>query len=145
MLQVKGFVLTPSRFADNVAGPSRPQLVHSPQFSPAAKAKPLSPDTSLIPGETEEDGALRREYVLVGDKQAVEINRAVDGMRAWEFCRTYVLMAPLQRSPLVGDHCATANRPRYLMMWRVRVQNLLYMTCPPQITMRIRRSRHRPT
>ncbi|PIL28991.1 transporter [Ganoderma sinense ZZ0214-1] len=69
-------------FADNVAGPSRPSLIHPPQFSPAAKAKPLSPDTSLIPGETEEDGALRREYVLVGDKQAVEINRAVDEITA---------------------------------------------------------------
>ncbi|KAI1792820.1 kinase-like protein [Ganoderma leucocontextum] len=63
---------------ENVAGPSRTSAVHPPQFSPAAKIKPLSPDTSLIPGETEEDGALRREYVLVGDKQAVEINRAVD-------------------------------------------------------------------
>lgn len=36
-------------------------------------------DTSYIPGETEEDGMLRREYVLVGDHRAVEINRAVDG------------------------------------------------------------------
>ncbi|TBU37053.1 kinase-like protein [Dichomitus squalens] len=65
-------------FADNVAGPSRSPPASSPQFSPVPKTKPLSPDTSLIPGETEEDGALRREYVLVGDRQAVEINRAVD-------------------------------------------------------------------
>jgi serine/threonine-protein kinase ULK/ATG1 len=33
----------------------------------------------VIPGETEEDGALRREYVLVDDTRAVEFNRAVDG------------------------------------------------------------------
>ena len=33
----------------------------------------------MIPGETEEDGLLRREYVLVGDTQAVEFNQAVDG------------------------------------------------------------------
>lgn len=41
--------------------------------------KPLSTEGSIIPGETEEDGLLRREYVLVGDTQAVEFNRAVDG------------------------------------------------------------------
>jgi len=36
---------------------------------------------SFIPGETEEDGMLRREYVLVGDTRAVEFNRAIDGER----------------------------------------------------------------
>ena len=41
--------------------------------------RPLSTEGSVIPGETEEDGLLRREYVLVGDTQAVEFNRAVDG------------------------------------------------------------------
>ncbi|RDB17199.1 Serine/threonine-protein kinase ATG1 [Hypsizygus marmoreus] len=40
--------------------------------------KPLSTENSFIPGETEEDGMLRREYVLVGDTRAVEFNRAVD-------------------------------------------------------------------
>lgn len=39
----------------------------------------MSTEGSLIPGETEEDGILRREYVLVGDRRAVEFNRAVDG------------------------------------------------------------------
>ena len=29
----------------------------------------LSTEGSVIPGETEEDGLLRREYVLVGDTQ----------------------------------------------------------------------------
>ncbi|PPQ86144.1 hypothetical protein CVT25_003094 [Psilocybe cyanescens] len=38
----------------------------------------LSTEGSFIPGETEEDGNLRREYVLVGDTRAVEFNRAVD-------------------------------------------------------------------
>ena len=33
----------------------------------------------VIPGETEEDGLLRREYVLVGDTRALEFNKAVDG------------------------------------------------------------------
>lgn len=41
--------------------------------------RPLSTEGSVIPGETEEDGLLRREYVLVGDTQAVEFNQAVDG------------------------------------------------------------------
>lgn len=41
--------------------------------------KPLPPEESIIPGETEEDGLLRREYVLVGDTRAVEFNRTVDG------------------------------------------------------------------
>lgn len=42
-------------------------------------SKRLSTEGSFIPGETEEDGLLRREYVLVGDTRAVEFNRAVDG------------------------------------------------------------------
>ena len=41
--------------------------------------KPLSTEGSIIPGETEEDGMLRREYVLVGDTRAVEFTRTVDG------------------------------------------------------------------
>ncbi|KAF8622403.1 hypothetical protein AX15_007055 [Amanita polypyramis BW_CC] len=43
---------------------------------------PLSTEGSIIPGETEEDGMLRREYVLVGDTRAVEFNRAVDEITA---------------------------------------------------------------
>ncbi|KAF9262766.1 Pkinase-domain-containing protein [Marasmius fiardii PR-910] len=41
-------------------------------------SRPGSAEGSVIPGETEEDGILRREYVLVGDTRAVEFNRAVD-------------------------------------------------------------------
>jgi len=52
-------------------------------LTPAAQGqrsnKPLSTEGSFIPGETEEDGILRREYVLVGDTRAVEFTRAVDG------------------------------------------------------------------
>lgn len=54
-----------------------PNLPPMPVSRPALK--PLSTEGSVIPGETEEDGLLRREYVLVGDTQAVEFNRAVDG------------------------------------------------------------------
>ncbi|KAH9854625.1 Pkinase-domain-containing protein [Lenzites betulinus] len=68
----------------DVAGPSRPRSPPGqlPRFSPQTQPKPLSgiasDNSSTIPGETEEDGMLRREYVLVGDRRAVEINRAVD-------------------------------------------------------------------
>ena len=41
--------------------------------------KPLSTEASIIPGESEEDGLLRREYVLVGDARAIDFNKAVDG------------------------------------------------------------------
>ncbi|KAK0205556.1 other/ULK/ULK protein kinase [Desarmillaria ectypa] len=39
---------------------------------------PIPVEASVIPGETEEDGILRREYVLVGDSRALEFNRAID-------------------------------------------------------------------
>ena len=39
----------------------------------------VSTDTSVIPGETEEDGLLRREYVMVGDNRAIEFDRTVEG------------------------------------------------------------------
>ncbi|KAF9078624.1 kinase-like domain-containing protein [Rhodocollybia butyracea] len=53
------------------------------EFKPCTRpripsSRPLSIESSVIPGETEEDGLLRREYVLVGDTRAVEFNRAVD-------------------------------------------------------------------
>ncbi|TFK69876.1 Pkinase-domain-containing protein [Pluteus cervinus] len=59
----------------------RPSLGIKPPDRPHLH-KPLSTEGSIIPGETEEDGLLRREYVLVGDKRAVEFNRAVDEITA---------------------------------------------------------------
>jgi len=50
----------------------------SPQGRPGLR-KLLSTEGSNIAGETDEDGVLRREYVMVGDTQAVEFNRAIDG------------------------------------------------------------------
>jgi serine/threonine-protein kinase ULK/ATG1 len=59
------------------------------EFGGTNGTKPLSTEGSIIPGETEEDGLLRREYVLVGDTRAVEFNRAVDGWYfvsfSWQF------------------------------------------------------------
>lgn len=46
---------------------------------PRPQNRRLSTEGSLIPGETEEDGKLRQEYVLVGDGRAVEFNKAIDG------------------------------------------------------------------
>lgn len=46
------------------------------------KGKPLSTEASIIPGESEEDGMLRREYVMVGDNRAIEFGRTVDGTYA---------------------------------------------------------------
>jgi serine/threonine-protein kinase ULK2 len=53
-----------------------------PKISPPRTPlnRPLSTEGSVIPGETEEDGFLRREYVLVGDTRAVMFDRAVEGM-----------------------------------------------------------------
>ncbi|KAF8177672.1 other/ULK/ULK protein kinase [Pholiota molesta] len=58
----------------------RPLSQHSKQaITPDRQSgKHLSREGSLIPGETEEDGNLRREYVLVGDTRAVEFTKAVD-------------------------------------------------------------------
>ncbi|KAH9947772.1 kinase-like protein [Amylocystis lapponica] len=51
-----------------------------PRLDASPSNRTTSAEASDIPGETEEDGMLRREYVLVGDTRAVEINRAVDGI-----------------------------------------------------------------
>ncbi|KAF7319635.1 Other ulk ulk protein kinase [Mycena chlorophos] len=58
-----------------------PEQIRRPSFPTNQAIKPtrlLSTEASIIPGETEEDGKLRREYVLVDDTRAVEFNRAVD-------------------------------------------------------------------
>ncbi|KAL0573419.1 Serine/threonine-protein kinase [Marasmius crinis-equi] len=59
---------SPPRISRNVSG-------MTPQQSPSRRGPA---EEASIPGETEEDGLLRREYVLVGDTRAVEFNRAVD-------------------------------------------------------------------
>ncbi|KAK7042547.1 Serine/threonine-protein kinase ATG1 [Favolaschia claudopus] len=61
---------------------SNPQSTIPANSSPLRLPRSLSPEGSVIPGETEEDGILRREYVLVGDTRAVEFNRAVDELNA---------------------------------------------------------------
>ena len=67
--------------------------------------KQLSTEESIIPGETEEDGLLRREYVLVGDTRAVEFNRAVDG---WYFAR---FVGGFSRVACVPELSTSRQRP----------------------------------
>ncbi|EKM57100.1 uncharacterized protein PHACADRAFT_172785 [Phanerochaete carnosa HHB-10118-sp] len=54
----------------------------SPAQSPPSRLAPLATEGSDIPGETEEDGLLRREYVLVDDRNAVEVHRAYDEIQS---------------------------------------------------------------
>lgn len=54
----------------------------SPAQSPPLRPQPLPAEGSDIPGETEEDGLLRREYVLVDDRNAVEVHRAYDEIQS---------------------------------------------------------------
>ncbi|KAJ7092776.1 kinase-like protein [Mycena belliarum] len=73
---------SPSSASSRDKIPTPPENVRRQSFpsnqSPLRLPRPLSTEDSFIPGETEEDGLLRREYVLVGDTRAVEFNRAVD-------------------------------------------------------------------
>ena len=93
----------------NKPGPSRP-LPHRRSL-----AKPLSPEGSIIPGETEEDGLLRREYVLVGDTRAVELNRAVDGqslsLHRWPDVHQHTEMNAARRTPLSDPPLSTRRPP----------------------------------
>ena len=85
---IENDVAVTSPIADGLPGPvdlkeisslssSQPTMANG--FGGLNDVKPLSTEESIIPGETEEDGLLRREYVLVGDTRAVEFNRTVDG------------------------------------------------------------------
>ena len=70
--------------------------------------KPLETEGSFIPGETEEDGLLRREYVLVGDTRAVEFNRTVDGKSSPKNETQVSYFVGLKKSALlVDDHFVT--------------------------------------
>jgi hypothetical protein len=75
-------IYSPTSSRDKVFAPpetTRRLSIASHQHDPRRPAKPLSTEGSIIPGETEEDGLLRREYVFIADTRAVEFNRAVDG------------------------------------------------------------------
>ncbi len=83
-------MIPPSKFhfrrpaSNDKSSPVVPDRQHSPNSGRRSR-RPLSTEGSFIPGETEEDGNLRREYVLVGDGRAVEFNKAVDGKKCCFF------------------------------------------------------------
>jgi len=61
----------------------------SPPASPTIKSPPLPPQRARIPeltasigGENDDDGLLKREYVLVGDTREIEFNRQVEEINA---------------------------------------------------------------
>ncbi|KAJ7594187.1 other/ULK/ULK protein kinase [Mycena floridula] len=72
----------PPRRMSQTPDKSEPATERKSSKSRPKPARPLSTEGSIIPGESEEDGILRREYVLVGDTQAVEFNRAIDELRS---------------------------------------------------------------
>lgn len=80
-LFVRENLLNDSDCSPNLSSPTNPPTRTGSSQPPERPpmAGPLLTEGSIIPGESEEDGALRREYVLVGDTRAVEFNRAVDG------------------------------------------------------------------
>ena len=59
--------------------PEQPDQLRRTTTEPTRRQ--LSTEASIIPGESEEDGLLRREYVMVGDNKTIEFGRTVDGMR----------------------------------------------------------------
>lgn len=78
----------PSAVADIPSGGSPPFPVGMDLEQPEPVKKvhtsdpPSSTEASVIPGETEEDGLLRREYVMVGDNRAIEFDRKVEEIAA---------------------------------------------------------------
>ncbi|TFK28311.1 other/ULK/ULK protein kinase [Coprinopsis marcescibilis] len=81
-----------------------PSTVRPVAFRERRHARPLSTEGSFIPGETEEDGMLRREYVLVGDTRAVEFNRAVDEINS-------LPRKPLHDRPTEQEPSSTVTSP----------------------------------
>ena len=72
--------LTSSKSLPSPRTHTRPLSQHGKPATPDRQgSRGSAVDGSLIPGETEEDGNLRREYVLVGDTRAVEFTKAADG------------------------------------------------------------------
>ena len=59
--------------------PEQPDQIRRNGTGPFPQRRQLSTEASIIPGESEEDGLLRREYVMVGDNQTIEFRRTVDG------------------------------------------------------------------
>ncbi|KAL1686897.1 hypothetical protein GGG16DRAFT_96438 [Schizophyllum commune] len=80
--RTSGTLRQPSGISRTAPGAPDYQPPPSSQTSQTSPTRPSEIEVSVIPGETEEDGLLRREYVLVGDTRALEFNRAVDELKS---------------------------------------------------------------
>jgi serine/threonine protein kinase len=104
----------PMDLKDAPPSPSSPPITTN-GFGGLNDLKPLSTEGSIIPGETEEDGILRREYVLVGDTRAVEFTRAVDGkcipISTLEIAHVCSLFRDfsVEATPAQGTSCRTSR------------------------------------
>ncbi|KAG6334702.1 hypothetical protein ID866_4381 [Astraeus odoratus] len=68
----------------------------------------LSTEGSIIPGESEEDGLIRKEYVLVGDTRALEFNQAVDELNSVRRRRQAERGSPLPDDAYPPDRTSTS-------------------------------------
>lgn len=82
--------LTTLNGRERVPGHTETNKTAFPVIANQGNRRRLSTEGSFMPGETEEDGVLRREYVLVDDTRAVEFNRAVDGEFHKPLCRVVI-------------------------------------------------------
>lgn len=95
--------LTTGNGRERVSGQAETNKTAFPAIPNRGNGRRLSTEGSFIPGETEEDGVLRREYVLVDDTRAVEFNRAVDGeslyLPSYSFLTPSMILVELSAHP----------------------------------------------
>jgi serine/threonine-protein kinase ULK/ATG1 len=99
----------------NTGLPQSP-LAQSPPQSPRRRPRTLGAERSFIPGETEEDGLLRKEYVLVEDTRAVDVHRTVDGKqrldRSWTLTsNTSIEIHAARKRPLQSRRQTSISSP----------------------------------
>jgi len=75
----KGALRAPSTNGDRPSSSTSPPIKASP---PPPKKARIPELTASIGGENDDDGLLRREYVLVGDTREIEFNRQVEEINA---------------------------------------------------------------
>lgn len=88
---------------DRIRTPSNPPDPEKERVGP----KLLAVEGSIIPGESEEDGLIRKEYVLV-DPRTVEFTRAVDELNRRPLRDRRVPLSPLAGEAGPPDHTASS-------------------------------------
>lgn len=99
----------------------------------------LSTEASIIPGESEEDGLLRREYVLVGDNKTIEFGRTVDGMfgsHVYKAHRSHLLeiAAERRRQPSGAKEDSPTSEKRMFDSPRPSLEQRQPSSAPPSNT-----------